>query len=489
LTKSIQTIGLAAHNSKTKLDLPPIKVEGEVDSATLKEEALTLGFVLGTPAKDGFVKVQFNASVRAFGNGAAPSAGTDERGHAWRIENGFNAGLLDAGGDSMGQNILLLVGDLTAGDYVDIIGNGEWGPPPPIFYVGTGGLDTSDGLSEATRLLTLAAAYTAAVASERDATIILTSNLSAAGAVTFGAAQIETITVKGMDGAPKPTISRSTSLGGILADGNENEAVLKVTGGAKVEFQNIKINGIVSDSVYNRALFIDGAATEVTIGDGAVVTGRLNVNSEVSYAGGGVKMFTGVLTLKDGGAISDSLSANRSGGVSIDGGTFNMTGGFISNNTTTQRGGGVVIESGTFNMSGGEISENSSTNNIGGGVILHGGIFNMSGGVIHRNKATHGGGVNVGGVFNMSGGVISGNQSTHASQASGGGVEVSSSAGVFAMTGGIVYGKDAIGTLRNTITDASATAGGKAAVYAPYGIFTINSVSSTGTDDTINLPY
>jgi hypothetical protein len=485
LTKSIQTIGLAAHNSKTKLDLPPIKVEGEVDSATLKEGALTLGFVLGTPAKDGFVKAQFNAAVKAFGNGAAPGAGNDERGHAWRIENGFNAGLLDAGGDSMGQNVLLLVGDLTAGDYVDIIGSGEWGPPPPVLYVGTGGLDTNDGLSEATKLLTLTAAYTAAAASESAATIVVLSDLRVTTtAIIFDAAQTETITVKGKDGEPKPTLRRSTNRGG--TEGYEDEAVIKITSGAKVEFQNIRINGIYSDAAYNRGLFIDGAGTEVTIGNGAAVTGKTSV-ATTGYSGGGVKMLAGALTLKDGGAISDSVAASRAGGVYASGGTLTMTGGEISGNTSSSYGGGCYLNGAQFNMSGGAISGNTAAS-YAGGCYFANGTFNMSGGAISGNTATYGAGAYLytAGIFNMSDGMINGNTNT-STAAHGSGVNLGVASAVFTMTGGVIYGSGEIGTLRNSITTESTTAGGKAAVYASTGTFTINGMLSTGTDDTIDL--
>jgi hypothetical protein len=118
-----QTIGLAAHDSVTGVDLAPISVTGEVAVVTLKPNAvdgepsaLELTFVLKTPAtpglRDGFVKIQFSAGVQAFKNGAAPTGGNrNDRGAVWRIANGYNAGALDLGGTSTGRNILLLVGD------------------------------------------------------------------------------------------------------------------------------------------------------------------------------------------------------------------------------------------------------------------------------------------------------------------------------------------------------------------------------------------
>jgi hypothetical protein len=125
-SKMILTTGVAAHDSVLGLNLAPVKVTGEIETATLTTTGkLELAFVLATGAKDGLAKIQFFApGVKAFKYGE----GTGERGSAWRIAGGFNSGAFDVGGDSTGQNILLLVGDQELGGGSYIIVNSEFTP-------------------------------------------------------------------------------------------------------------------------------------------------------------------------------------------------------------------------------------------------------------------------------------------------------------------------------------------------------------------------
>ncbi len=129
-----------------------------------------------------------------------------------------------------------------------------------------------------------------------------------------------------------------------------------------------------------------------------------NKESSTSYGGGGVTISGGTFNMT-GGEISNNESStyNGGGGITISGGIFNMTGGRIIDNTGSQSSGGVTVYSATFNMTGGTITDN--TGSFGGAVSLVSGTFDMSGGSITGNTATSsGGGVSVsGGNFNMSG--------------------------------------------------------------------------------------
>jgi hypothetical protein len=103
-----------------------VKVTGEIETATLTNAGeLELAFVLTTGNKDGLAKIQFFApGVQAFKYGG----GVGEKGSEWRIAGGFNSGAFDVGGDSTGQNILLLVGDQELGGGSYIIVNSEFTP-------------------------------------------------------------------------------------------------------------------------------------------------------------------------------------------------------------------------------------------------------------------------------------------------------------------------------------------------------------------------
>jgi uncharacterized repeat protein (TIGR02543 family) len=223
-------------------------------------------------------------------------------------------------------------------------------------------------------------------------------------------------------------------------------------------------------------------ATSSTTADASTTTS--------SYAyGGGVYVSSGVFTM-NGGEISgnraystttaDFTTASASssgGGVYVGSGTFTMNGGEISGNSAafssrsggTSGGGVYVYSSGTFTMNGGEIGGNSAAS--GGGVHVYG-TFTMSGGEISGNSAAYasdyantyssayGGGVFVnGGTFTMSGGEISGNSASVAVASSyaaayGGGVAVRG--GTFTkQSGGTIYGSNASGTLKNTVSSDS----------------------------------
>jgi hypothetical protein len=302
--------------------------------------------------------------------------------------------------------------------------------------------------------------------------IVVLTDLSKTGAVELSAIvddnQIEkSITIKG-GGAKTPTLTRIAPVEG---DSDKNDRVLKVSGGAKIKFENIIINGITDNpDYYHGALAIGEAAvsedenppiSRVTLGNGAVITGKKDgitgyVNIAESNAGSGV--FTGLygeLVMEQGSKVT---KCETSGGtyayapVVAAGGTFTMNGGEISINTIdkiteTARGGGVYVGlciinqqilpyllyfPGEFTMTGGEISGNntsvSGNNAYGGGVYVSGGTnqyaeegfkdvfvkFTMKDGKISGNTVAatgevFGGGVYVGnyGIFDMSDSEIS----------------------------------------------------------------------------------
>jgi hypothetical protein len=506
LTDMMQIIGIAAHNSKEKLDLPPITVEGQVEAAKLESGALKLAFGLQTPdtpgLKDGYVKAQFNPAVQAFGYGGGTTPKGD-KGRIWRIANGFDAGALDAGGVSLGQNILLLVGDKTAGDNFDVIGEISSEPPPPplmAYYVGNGGNDAYTGLTRDDPLANIATAYNKAVASSDIKTIIVIGDRSTSGTWTFSqsVATAGTITVRGDD----------VVASGLARSSGTDAQVITVSAGADIVFENLWIKGNYSGSVYNRALHVTGAGTRVTLGNGAKIYGKvagagLNggailvdtngalimsggeiISSSAAGAGGGVYVESGGTFTMTGGKISGNTAPTHGGGVSVNAGKFALNGGEISGNNTGA-GGGVYVESGTFTMYNGKISGNTSSGygagvNIsdsassfimtggeisgntasggsapyGGGVYVGSGTFTLGGGAIRGNRATSGGGIRFGnGTFIMTGGEISGNGDALTTK--GGGVRFSGY-GLLVMSGGVVYGSNAVGSLKNTADEGAA---------------------------------
>ena len=153
-------------------------------------------------------------------------------------------------------------------------------------------------------------------------------------------------------------------------------------------------------------------------------------------------------------------SANRGGGVYVDGGTIEISGGEISGNTAYGNGGGVYVTGSAFTISGGKISGNvvgpSSGTIGGGGVYVYSSsnsdrsTFTMTGGEISGNVVyasgstdAYGGGgvyVNENGTFAMSGGSIISNSVQSSGRAYGGGVCLKNIIGTGTMTGGTISG-------------------------------------------------
>jgi hypothetical protein len=251
--------------------------------------------------------------------------------------------------------------------------------------------------------------------------IVVLTDLSKTGAVELsaivkGAVKEKSITIKG-DGAKVPTLTRIAP----DEDSDKNDRVLKVSGGAKIIFENIIINGITNNpDYYHGALAIGEAAvsaeenppiSRVTLGNGAVITGKKDGGDGYAIqekAGPGV--FTGLygeLVMELGSKVT---GCETSGGsyayapVTVAGGTFTMNNGEISQNTINSQnayGGGVCIGNSTamhtkFAMNGGEISGNETVCTqvaYGGGVYVFGNYnvsveFTMDGGKISGNTVT-----------------------------------------------------------------------------------------------------
>ena len=191
--------------------------------------------------------------------------------------------------------------------------------------------------------------------------------------------------------------------------------------------------------VYNSDSSESAAKYALTLCDTSTAkTGTLDVWGE-SMAESGEGLFVGQngeLTMT-GGTITDSTGTNPWGiGIGIIEGEVTMTGGKIENQTRC----GVTLAGGTFEMSGDAVISNCGGNNSGGGIWIGGGTFTMSGGTIKNCNATQGGGVYVGaGTFIMTGGSIVDctASTTDYTMAMGGGVYVANR-GTFTMSGGSI---------------------------------------------------
>jgi hypothetical protein len=428
-TKIIQAIGVTGYDAVTGAVIKPVEVSAKVNTIGIDGGVLAIGFELATnesSLNEGFSKLWFDVPIQAFNDSGAVEAG---RGSKWHIVNGLEA-VYDEGEDSMGRNILL---------YAKLVKK---------YYVSAAGDDLWDGKTPETAFRTLMKAYTAAKGNVNCERIVVLTDIAEAGLVTFdgsNAVNTNMITIEGAIGAEKLTRNDGT-----------NDSVIQIEDGAKIAFKRIKVDGKYSDPVYNRGLYVTGTGTEVTLGDGAVISGSLtgSVNN-----GGGVQVAGGARLTMTGGKISDSKVTYAGAGVYMEGSgsDFTMTGGKISGNTAgsySGGGGGVYVYSGAFTMIGGEISGNTTIGSGGGVFVYSGGTFEMTGGEISGNTAADiGGGVYMAGAFTMHNGVVSGNTASNR----GGGVFVGIT-GTFTKapdgggsTSGVIYGYTETSALGNLV--------------------------------------
>jgi hypothetical protein len=368
------------------------------------------------------------------------------------------------------QSPPVIKGDQNPSDGNDPDNSDPGGSNPSIsnFYVSNTGADTNDGLTEGTAFGTLGKAYTEALADPARKRIVVLSDLVDTGLVTLTNADAagNAILVEGRTGGLK--IERS--------DG-ANDSVIEIKGGAKIAFRNITINGKINPGANeadsnNRALKITGAGTEVTLEDGAVVTGKkigsgaytpteddgsgvlvsdraelvmtgssriTGCEEEALYARGAVVVLSGgKLSMIAGGEISGNtaLAAGESafgGGVFLYGDsssarcTLVMTdGAVISGNTakttndSTVYGGGVSCYSySDLTMTNAQITGNFAIGSGAGSIANGGGVYCYWSSTVTMN----------------SGAVISGNEAKDAAENAGGGVYIHSSGSTITMNG------------------------------------------------------
>ncbi|MDR1232578.1 MAG: hypothetical protein LBK61_14400 [Spirochaetaceae bacterium] len=265
-------------------------------------------------------------------------------------------------------------------------------PTIPGFYVSaTENADENSGESEAEPFATLSKAYAEAVKKNPDSEIrrrriVVRSNLTQPDVVAFGSAG-DFITIEGR--RTGYSIGRST---------RTNGSVLEITGGAKIKFVNIKVNGVLSGNavIYNRAIKVDGDGSEGTLGQGAVLTEKI-VGSGAGLSpdganinGSGVFVTnSGKLTLEEG-EVTGCQGATSVGAVfANNGGSVSMSGGWIRGNVSHRGGGVALYQKAVFTMNG------------SGGIYAFGDRSNgnirpaltLDGGKILDNNAPAGGGV------------------------------------------------------------------------------------------------
>jgi hypothetical protein len=347
------------------------------------------------------------------------------------------------------------------------------------YYVKATGDDTDpdlyNGGSESTPFKTLAHAVYQAVKHNVDHIFVIgnlndtseggasedTSTTSAGNAGIFsasggasiangGGASVFNIRGGGLDDNGEPRRIYITGVGSnAVLQGSSGKRVISITGGARVTFENIAIQGGGSSSY-------QGNGGGLYVGDHSKVVWKSGVISgNTAKSGGGLYLDDNADDNPDNdcefdfmtGSISGNTAADKSitradfenniisaasiaggGGVYINGDAlFWLKGGEIAGNTAAGSGGGVLINGSTIPaeptaenmphnllMSDGSINDNVATAGTwpggGGGVYVAKGVFEMLNGTVASNNATvrQGGGVFV---WSRSLFVMSGNSS------------------------------------------------------------------------------
>jgi hypothetical protein len=291
-----------------------------------------------------------------------------------------------------------------------------------------------DGMTREAAIASLEKAYVLAANDPVRKTIVVLENIAVNGPIKLSE-KVETdkkpVLITG-DTDKAITITRTDAA---------NKSVIEITGGAKVAFKNLKIDGTVSnipgDGKHNRAVFISGAGTEVTLEEGAVITGKkMNENggSNISEAGTGIIVRNNaILVMNKGSAVTgceESTLAKGSVMVAYQG-HLTINGGEVYGNTGDE-GGGVYVLQSSITINSGGIRDNTSRRQ-GGGIFLKESSFTMNGGYISGNRAAD----------NEGGGVYA----------------TTSTVKTFNLYGGVIYGSNADSTsLRNTAKDNKGSA-------------------------------
>mgnify|MGYP001339306300 CR=1 FL=1 len=224
--------------------------------------------------------------------------------------------------------------------------------------------------------------------------------------------------------------------------------------------------------------------TQSVSGGWTVPEGEVNLCLNGQTIDGSIKIGSGAsLTLTD---CSSDNSGRIQGGVTVNGGKFELYSGTITGGLQVGIKGGSYQTGSSFTMYGGAITGNRTDSGAGGGVFLVGTTyhidppsFTMHGGTISNNTAGAsdggGGGVYVGEKcsFTMDGGTITGNTAT---AGNGGGIYIHFNAGNVSISNA-------------TITDNKASATGNTSyghgggIYSERGV-TVKNVTITGNNST-----
>jgi hypothetical protein len=259
-----------------------------------------------------------------------------------------------------------------------------------------------------------------------------------------------------------PPFSNSTGSSGSVIDtikaakaANENSVTITLAPGTeKVDLSSAStdISGGLKLSSNNSPanVIIDGGGREIQMtGKTSASQGTLiTVDQGVTLT---LKKIT-LVGLKTG--QNDSTVDNNASLIKVDGGNLILEdGGVIMGNKKVADNpypGGVCVISGTFTMNGGKITQNSGGS--GAGVLVADSTFEMHGGEISKNSA----------------------------DTYGGGVSVYNTISKFIMTGGVIYGSDAPGSLANT-----ANASASLYVKPVGGTATVMGKSQDSTNNTL----
>ena len=224
--------------------------------------------------------------------------------------------------------------------------------------------------------------------------------------------------------------------------------------------------------------------TQSVTADWTVPTGEVTLCLSGQTISGSITVGSGAtLTLTD---CSSDNSGKIQGGVTVNGGKFELYSGTITGGVQVGMKGGTYQTGSSFTMYGGAITGNKTDSSSGGGVFLVGTTnhidppsFTMHGGTISDNTAGAsdggGGGVYVGEKcsFTMDGGTITGNTAT---AGNGGGIYIHFNAGNVSISNATITGNKASAT-----GDTRYGHGG--GIYSERGV-TVKNVTITGNNST-----
>ena len=303
----------------------------------------------------------------------------------------------------------------------------------------------------------------------------------------------------GKDGSvPDGTDGGDADSSGEAQDGEADTAVSAVQGASHASHcvcgknSSTTVNGHEHDSAvtaWNAADSLPDSAgsyylTQSVSGDWIVPTGEVNLCLNGQTISGSITVGSGAtLTLTD---CSSDNSGKIQGGVTVNGGKFELYSGTITGGVQVGIKGITYQTGSSFTMYGGAITGNKTDSGSGGGVFLVGTTnqtdppsFTMHGGTISNNTAGAsdggGGGVYVGETcsFTMDGGTITGNTAT---AGNGGGIYIHFNAGNVSISNATITGNKASAT-RNT---GYGHGGG---IYSQRGV-TVKNVTITGNNST-----